>query len=663
MTNPYKKISIKPQTYQWLHLGEIKPAGWMRIQMQRDLEQGFLGHLDKLVPELIQNDKIYGADRLTKAVRRKDLGVISKESEWEVQFLWWNSETQSNWRDGFVRTAILLGNSEYLDKTCEYIEQILATQDTDGYLGIYAPDLRYNFDSENGELWAQASLFRVLLGYYEATSEARVLEAITRAVHVTMQAYPLGRSHPFMVKNDYAGVCHGLVFSDVLDRLYQLTKQEIYLDYALWLYSEYSESHLSAGDVRYINLADPNYHFLAHGVHTYEHLRSLLTAVYASGNPLLEKALTAYLEKLDICLTPSGAPIGDEMIGGRHADASITGYEYCSIHELLDSYSHLLQKTGNMEWGDRIEWLLFNAGQGARHPQESAIAYLKTDNSYSMTGLLHPDDPIDPRNPQTRYKYSPAHQDVAVCCVPNAGRIYPYYVKSMWMRTENGLLAALYGACELSTQVNGVAVRITEQTNYPFDLTISFSINVSLPVEFELAFRKPAWASGFELQTIDEWHEEEGIIKVHQLWRSEDKIVLRFQTAVKVNEFGNDECFLSYGSLVFAFPLESHVQKGKNYPLEGFHDLYCFADDSATTNFYSIEGKDFTFEQQSFKEENPWGTALLLRQPTSLRRLLPLGGTILRQITFRQSHKDKVDCSTTAPNKAFSETLPGLAPI
>lgn len=639
MTNPYNKISVKPQVYQWLRFGEIKPAGWMRAQMRHDLEQGFVGHLDELVPELIQKDSIYGTDRLTKSVRAKDLGVVSKETEWEVQFLWWNSETQSNWRDGFVRTAILLKNPEYLEKAREYIEQILATQDADGYLGIYAPDLRYNFDSENGELWAQASLFRVLLGYYEATNEMRVLEAVERAVNLTMQAYPLGRSHPFTVKNDYAGVCHGLVFSDVLDRLYQLTRQEIYLDYALWLYSEYSESNLSADDVRYIHLTDPAYRFHAHGVHTYEHLRSLLTAVYASGNPLLEKALTAYLEKLDMCLTPSGAPIGDEMIDGRQADASETGYEYCSIHELLDSYSHLLQKTGDKKWGDRIEWILFNAGQGARHPQESAIAYLKTDNSYSMTGPLHPNDPIDSRNPQTRYKYSPVHQDVAVCCVPNAGRIYPYYIKSMWMHTENGLLAALYGACELDTSINDVAVHITEQTNYPFDLTFSFSIDVSQPVEFELAFRKPAWASGFELQTMGEWREEDGVIKVNKLWQTEDKIVLRFQTKVKVNMFRNDEYFLSYGALVFAAPLKNHAKEGKTYPLKGLHDLYYSTEGPSTVDFSSIKVQDFILEQRSLSEENPWETALALTQPTSSLKLLPLGGTILRQTTFHQSHK------------------------
>ncbi|MBN8580437.1 MAG: glycoside hydrolase family 127 protein [Anaerolineae bacterium] len=640
MTSPYDKISTKPQAYEWIRFGEIKPAGWMQAQMQRDLVHGFVGHLDELVPDLIQKDDIYGKDRLTKTAKTKDLGVVSKETEWEVQFLWWNSETQSNWRDGFVRNTLLLENSIYLEKVREYIKRILATQDADGYLGIYAPDLRFNFNSENGELWAQASLFRVLLGYYEATGETSVLNAVIRAVDVTIQAYPTNQSHPFTVTNDYAGVCHGLVFTDVLDRLYQLTQQEKYLDYALWLYAEYSEATLSADDVRYIHLTDPAYRFRAHGVHTYEHLRSLVTAVYASGNPLLEGALSAYLEKLELCLTPSGAPIGDENINGRQADASEIGYEYCSIHELLDAYSHLLQKTGDPQWGDRIEWLLFNAGQGARHPQESAIAYLKTDNSYSMTGPLHPDDPIDSRNPQTRYKYSPAHQDVAVCCVPNAGRIYPYYVKSMWMRTPKGLFCALYGASELNTEVNGVNVHITEQTNYPFDLTISFLIDVSQPVEFELAFRKPAWAIGFEVQNESEWQEENGVIKIYKIWKAGDKFVLNFQAKVITNQFNKDEHFISYGPLVFARPLNGQAKEGRTYPVEGLRDLYYSLDDSASSfDLPTMGEKDLHLEQQPFHAENPWETLSITTSSKSSPKLLPMGSSILRQITFRQLNK------------------------
>ncbi len=54
------------------------------------------------------------------------------------------------------------------------------------------------------------------------------------------------------------------------------------------------------------------------------------------------------------------------------------------------------------------------------------VAYLKSDNSYYMYGGLNGDTTV---KHQTRYKYSPVHQDAAVCCVPNAGRIAPYFVQ------------------------------------------------------------------------------------------------------------------------------------------------------------------------------------------------------------------------------------------
>lgn len=621
----------KPQTYQFIPFGAIKPSGWLRAQMAHDLEHGFVGCLDELVPDLIQRDDIYGADRLTKAAKTKELGVVAKETQWEVQFLWWNSETQSNWLDGMTRAALLLENPAFIEKARARIEHLLATQDADGYLGIYAPDLRYNFSGENGELWTQASLLRVLLGWYEATGDERALTAVRRAVDVTMAAYPLGNSHPFDVKDDYAGVGHGLVFTDALDRLYQLTGEARYLDYARWLYHEYSRQPLSQDDIQLAHLLNPDYRFKAHGVHTYEHLRSLLTAAFAADDPQLDSALSAALARLEICLTPSGGPIGDEFIAGRQADAGETGYEYCSIHELLDTYTHLLQKTGDMRWAERAEWLFFNAAQGARHPHQSAIAYLKTDNSLSMTGPLHPGDPQDPANPQIRYKYSPVHQDVAVCCVPNAGRIAPYFVKAQWLRSADGVIAALYGACELQTEINGVAVRISETTNYPFDLEITLQVKAARPTEFTLSLRKPAWASGFSLGGAEISSESDGLIHIRKTWRGGETLTLRFETEAKLHPWGADEAFVSYGPLLFALPLEGEARPGREYRA-GFQDWYYDSAAQAAVPALPANAR-FTLHRSPFDPAQPW-------QSIGLRgamELTPFGGTVLRQVTFKQA--------------------------
>ncbi|MBL8057722.1 MAG: glycoside hydrolase family 127 protein [Anaerolineales bacterium] len=643
--DPFAIVQPKPEALAWLPFGAVRPAGWLAAQMRRDLEAGFVGRLDQLAPALIQADDIYGRDRLTRQAGRKDLGVLAVEAEWDVQFQWWNSETQSNWWDGVVRSALLLEQPEYLRQAAAYVDGKLATQDADGYLGIYAPDLRFNFDGENGELWAQAALLRTLLGYFEFTREARVLAAVERAVAVVMRAYPLHASHPFTVRKSFAGVGHGLVFTDVLDRLRQLTGRADYARYALWLYQEYSQSEQSQADIQYQHLIDPAYRFQAHGVHTYEHLRPLLAAGYASGNPALERALRGYLDKLERCLTPSGGPIGDEFIAGREADAAATGYEYCSIQELLDSYTHLLQKTGAAEWGDRAEWLCFNAGQGARHPEASAIAYLKTDNSYAMTGPRDPADPPLPEGPQTRYKYSPVHQDVAVCCVPNAGRLLPTYVKAMWLRTPAGLAAALYGPGAVEADVNGTAVRITAATHYPLELAAELVIEAAAPVRFELALRRPAWAEAmtWSAPALEASAEQAGWLRLTRRWVTGDRVRVEFQAAPVERAFGAAEVFVSRGPLVYALPLAATETFGREYASDGFQDRY-YHPDQVEGGRYELGAGRWQVIPSVFSDAAPWRTAPALAGelydpvagqmvPAVLR---PLGDTVLRQVTFHR---------------------------
>ena len=102
----------------------------------------FLSRVDSELSLINIYQDIYGEDRLTRLSKQAELGRKPDEhSEFEgggteVQFMWWNSESQSNWRDGYVRAALLLEDPALRKKADDYIDRILATQDEDGYLGI-----------------------------------------------------------------------------------------------------------------------------------------------------------------------------------------------------------------------------------------------------------------------------------------------------------------------------------------------------------------------------------------------------------------------------------------------------------------------------------------------------------------------------------------------
>ena len=620
----YSQLKPLSEKYQLLPFGSVKPAGWIKIQMQKDME-GFVGNLDKLVPDLI-NDPIYGTGRLHKQSKAKDLGNLkSGDAEGDEQYKWWNSETQSNWRDGYIRNALMLNDSLAIENAKTYIDRILATQDEDGYLGIYDKELRYKFSTENGELWSKTTLCRGLLAYYEYTRDQKVWNALVRAVDNVMQNYPVSHSQPFFSGKDFSGgVAHGLTFTDVLDRMHQITGDKKYWDYASFLYLNFSENYSSEKDAQLKNILDPNYKLQCHGAHTYEHLRPLMVSAYASGREDLQNALKVYIERIKNCTTITGGAIGDEWIGGRTADATKTGYEYCSLMELMDSYSFLLQKNGNMWFADEIENIFYNAAQGSRNPDHSCIAYLKTDNSYEMLGTKN-GEPEPGRN-QTRYKYSPVHQDVAVCCAPNAGKISPYFIQSSWLKDgENTLVAALLCPNVLETIIRNVPVKIEEITDYPYKNKFIFKISTEKPVPFQIRIRKPEWAKS--ILTNEKYHLENGLIVIDRTFANADRIELEFLADVIVKEGLNHEKYFSYGALVYARSIPAAEQTGKVYA-PGFADMMYKPKDSVRYQF--IEDHKAKYQDGKIrvylKNKN--------NQLTELVDLIPIGKTILRQASF-----------------------------
>lgn len=605
-------------------VGSIKPGGWLKKQMQADLD-GFVGNLDKLVPGLI-NDPIYGNGRLHKNSKVRDLGNNKEgDAEGDEQYKWWNSETQSNWWDGYLRNALLLDDVQSIAQVKAYISRILSTQDADGYLGIYAPDLRYRFMSENGELWSKATLYRGLLAYYEYTNDRRVWNALVRAVDNVMANYPLNASHPFDTGKNYnGGVGHGLTFTDVLDRMYQLTGQEKYLDYALFLYMDYSRFYAWERDAQLANALNKDYKLNCHAVHTYEHLRPMIVAAGASKDTAIKEALIKYLCKIHSVTTATGGAIGDEWIGGRIADATHTGYEYCSLHELLDSYGVLLQRTGISTLAGSMENIFYNAAQGARHPQHSCIAYLKTDNSFSMTGTRNED--AEPGKNQTRYKYSPVHQDVAVCCVPNAGRITPYFLQNAWMLDKEGALVAnLLMPCVLNTSLNGKRVNVENKTEYPAKNECRFVFDLEEPMELIVKIRIPEWAVNVECSKP--FRKENGYVVIKRSFKKKEEVTLAFKAEVRVVEGVGGEHYFFYGAQAFAYPLEAMEEKGREYA-PGFTDYYYKPIEDTRYKYIADSGGIY---------RNGKLEVCLLNELTGKKekvKLVPLGQTILRQAGF-----------------------------
>ncbi|MBK8622466.1 MAG: hypothetical protein IPN79_12085 [Saprospiraceae bacterium] len=110
----------------------------------------------------------------------------------------------------------------------------------------------------------------------------------------------------------------------------------------------------------------------------------------------------------------------------------------------------------------------------------------------------------EPDRKQTRYKYSPAHQDVAVCCNPNAGRISPYFVQNSWMKeNDTTFVATLLMPNVLESSVNGNIVIIENITEYPNQNEFKFKNNLIKTFRFYFKNQKTNVGKIKNKRTVD----------------------------------------------------------------------------------------------------------------------------------------------------------------
>ncbi len=239
-----------------------------------------------------------------------------------------------------------------------------------------------------------------------------------------------------------------------------------------------------------------------------------------------------------------------------------------------------VEATGDVTLGDRMESLVFNVGMGARDPVDGGVAYLKTDNSRSMTGV-EGFRPSTGEVPQTRYMYSAVHREAAVCCVPNAGRMLPMYARYAWMRGEEDgrpqIIALLYGASELRTEVHGVPVTITQETAWPAETTVRLTVEAAAPVDFDLVLRVPGYASAWQVLGVQgkRLRTAPSVIRIGGTWSGWTTIQAGFDAAPEVRETSAGVRLVAHGPLLYALPIPGRREVVRTFNVPGVERPFC----------------------------------------------------------------------------------------
>ena len=313
---------------------------------------------------------------------------------------------------------------------------------------------------------------RALVGWYQATGQRRILDALVR----TYADYPLPLG-PLRFDDDVSGLCN--------------------LDAML-------ETYWFSGDVRVKKRLEAAIHqkdidatvadWIAgrvvpgHAVRAHEALRLPALMYLATGEPRYREASLAAFRWCDQNhLLPHGVTSGQEILSGIGA-FRLT--ETCNVDASLWANVWLYRTLGDSSWGDRIERIFFNAAPAPIARDFQTMCYYQSPNRIQGQSL-----PSFPNGDSRWLRFSRLGSPEVFCCVGSMNRIIPNYVIHMWMATaDRGLAATLYGPATVSALAGDhIGVKLICRTAYPFEETIRVSVEPEHSGAFPLYFRIPAW--------------------------------------------------------------------------------------------------------------------------------------------------------------------------
>lgn len=620
-----------------LPVGNVQPKGWLRkyLELQKD---GLNGKLGTISAWLDKNNNQWLSD--------------TGDHGWEeVPY----------WLRGYCSLAYILDDNTMKQEAQIWFDAVLNNLKEDGFLGPR------NVENGNPELWAQMVMIWALQTYYEYSGDPKVLNALTNYFKWEMTVED----------------------SKFLKGLWQEKRGGDNLWSVLWLYNRTADdSLLPLLDKIHRNTSDwmlpdalPNWH----GVNVAQGFREPATYYMYTGEP---EMLMATYRNFDIMRERYGQMPGGMYAADENARAGFfdprNGAETCAIVEQMASDEILMGITGDPFWADHCENVALNSFTAAMTPDMKALRYITSANMAISDEKLH--GPSIDNNLRGMLSMSPFSSR---CCQHNHGMGWPYYAEHLVMATTDGGLATmLYAANETTAKVSdGKDIKLTETTNYPFDETISLTVNASEDVAFPLYLRVPAWAGESTLtvngisQTVKSAAGK--YIRVDRTWSDGDVVELTLPMAITTQIWPQNKNSLSinYGPLTLSLKIdeiwEQHDSRDREFVQDDSHwqdgvdaSLWpCYvlkpgsdwnfalnADDKITIERKPWPADDFPFTPQSvpleFKTTGvkipSWGydstgmTDMLPAKyaprdvsPTSLT-LIPMGAARLRIAAFPQ---------------------------
>jgi hypothetical protein len=502
MTTARAGSTLAPVAFAELPVGSVRPTGWLAEQLRLQAD-GLTGALEEIWPDVGPNSAWLGGSG----------------EDWE---------RGPYYLDGLIPLAHTLGDERLIEKAARWVHAIVAGQHVDGSFG----------PASNDDWWPRMVALKAIVQHAEATGDDRIEPFLAAYLQYQLAELP---DRPLRDWGRARGADNALT--------------------ALWLYDRTGDGWLrELAELILEQTADWGswlVEFPARDVsRTWDHMTHVVNVAMGLKTPavryLLDRAAPhrAHLDEGLVNLDHYHGQVhgmfsGDEWLAGP---SPTRGVELCAVVEAMYSLEQLVRVWGGA-YADRLERLAYNLLAATLTADMRAHQYHQQANQVLVT--------------IARREWTQADDDCTIfglepnfgCCTANLHQGWPKLMKSMWLTTpDGGLAAVVLGPANVHAQLGDKSVEIETATAYPFDDTIRYTIRSNR--RWPLRLREPGWATNASVSVNGArvgGAPQDGFFVVHRDWREGDVVELRLPMTPRLIERRRGAAGVALGPLALAY--------------------------------------------------------------------------------------------------------------
>jgi DUF1680 family protein len=383
-------------------------------------------------------------------------------------------------------------DAELERKADEWIDKFAAAQQPDGYINTFYTltglDKRWR-NMDKHEMYCAGHMIEAAVAYLQATGKRKLLDVSIRMADHMMSIFGPGKRH---------WVAGHEEIELALVKLYSVTGEEKYLDFANWLLEERGHGYGSKGDEGTWN---PLY---------YQDDKPVREMTDIAGHAV--RAMYLYCGMADVAALRRDTGYVDAMhrlwddvvlrnmyvtggIGSSHhnegftEDYDLPNYdaycETCASVGMVYWNWRMNQFTGDSKYIDVLERSMYNGALAGISLKGDLFFYV---NPLASKGHHHR---------QAWYG--------CACCPSQISRFLPSVGNYIYGVSSDALWVNLYIGNTAEFEVNSKTIRLSQETAYPWDGAVTLAVeSLSAPMEEAIRLRIPDWCKSYTIAVNDE---------------------------------------------------------------------------------------------------------------------------------------------------------------